>query len=107
MFKVFFAPRADKEFSKLSDKLKQSFYLEIKKLRENPFLHPQVRKIENTKFGYRLRIGRWRILFALFSKVPIRIDLVVLFLMIYLVKDMLKNMENKNIDGYKNSNLKG
>ena len=78
MFKVFFAPRADKEFGKLSDKLKQSFYLEIKKLRENPFLHPQVRKIENTKFGYRLRIGRWRILFALFSKEE-RIEIVDIF----------------------------
>jgi|AntAceMinimDraft_16_1070373.scaffolds.fasta_scaffold00428_12 mRNA-degrading endonuclease RelE of RelBE toxin-antitoxin system len=79
MFKVFFAPRADKEFGKLPDKLKQSFYLEIKKLRENPFSYPQVRKIENTKFGYRLRIGRWRILFALFSKEK-RIEIVDIFL---------------------------
>lgn len=79
MFRVFFASRADKEFSKLSDELKQKIYTELKKLSGNPFSYPQVKKIEGTKFGYRLRLGRWRILFALFPKEK-RIEIVNMFL---------------------------
>jgi len=79
MFRVFFTSRADKELSKLPLGLKQKIYEEIKILSENPFLHPQIKKIEGTKFGYRLRFGRWRILFALFSKEK-RIEIVDIFL---------------------------
>ena len=79
MLRIFFSPRAEKEFDELSVELKQEFYTEFKRLSENPFLHPQVRKIEGTKFGYRLRLGRWRILFALFSKEK-RIEIVDIFL---------------------------
>jgi len=79
MFRVFFAPRADKEFYKLPQKLKQEIYTELKKLSESPFLHPQVRRIEGTKSGYRLRLGRWRILFALFQREK-RIEIVDIFL---------------------------
>ena len=50
-----------------------------KKLSENPFFHQQIRKIEGTEFGYRLRLGRWRILFALFQKEK-RIEIVDIFL---------------------------
>ena len=79
MFRVFFSPRAGKKFDKLSAELKQEFYTEFKRLLENPFLHPQVRKVEGTRIGYRLRLGRWRILFALFSKEK-RIEIVDIFL---------------------------
>lgn len=79
MFRVYFASRADKELAELPQELKQRIYNELKVLSENPFLHPQVRKVEGTKFGYRLRIGRWRILFALFSKEK-RIEIVDIFL---------------------------
>ncbi|MDO8435906.1 MAG: hypothetical protein Q7S82_00775 [bacterium] len=79
MFQVLFSSRAEREFDKLSAALKQEFYIEFKKLSENPFLHPQVRKIEGTKFGYRLRLGRWRILFAFFQKEK-RIEIVDIFL---------------------------
>lgn len=68
MFKVTIAPRAEKEFAKLALNLKQKFFGEFKKLSVNPLNHPNVKKLRNTEFGYRLRIGRWRILFALFSK---------------------------------------
>ena len=79
MFRVFFAPRVDKEFYKLPQELKQEIYTELKKLSENPFLHPQVKRIEGTKNGYRLRLGRWRILFTLFQKEK-RIEIVDIFL---------------------------
>jgi len=79
MFQVSFTHRADKEFAELPQKIKQKLYTEIKKLSENPFSHRQVRKIEGIKMGYRLRLGRWRILFALFSKEK-RIEIVDTFL---------------------------
>lgn len=79
MFKVFIKSRAEKEFAKLPNNLKQEFYEEFKKLAQDPFHHSKVKKIKDTKFGYRLRIGRWRILFALFSKEK-RIEIVDIFL---------------------------
>ncbi len=79
MFQIFFTSRADKEFTKLPYKLKQKFYSEIKRFSTNPSFHLQVRKIKGTKFGYRLRLGRWRILFALLLKEK-RIEIVDIFL---------------------------
>jgi len=79
MFKVIITSRAEREFARLPESLKQKFYEEFKKLAVNPFIHPKVKKLRNTEFGYRLRIGRWRILFALFSKEK-RIEIVDIFL---------------------------
>ena len=79
MFRVYFTSRADRELAELPQELKQRIYNELKVLSENPFLHPQVRKVKGTKFGYSLRLGRWRILFALFSKEK-RIEIVDIFL---------------------------
>jgi len=79
MFRVYFTSRADRELNGLSQELKQRIYNELKILSENPFLHPQVRKVEGTKFGYRLRLGRWRILFAVFPKEK-RIEVVDIFM---------------------------
>lgn len=64
---------------KLSQGLRQEIYNEIKTLSENPFLHPHIRKIKGTKFGYRLRFGRWRILFAFFLEEK-QIEVVDIFL---------------------------
>ena len=79
MFRVIITLRAEKEFVKLPQNLKQKFYEEFEKLSVNPFTHPKVKKIRDTEFGYRLRIGRWRILFALFSKEK-RIEIVDIFI---------------------------
>jgi len=79
MYKVIIKPHAEREFAKLSVELKKKFYIEFKRLSINPFAHPQIKKIKDTKFGYRLRLGRWRILFALFSKEK-RIEIVDIFL---------------------------
>jgi len=64
MFKVSISSRADKEFAKLSSNLKQKFYEEFKRIAQDLFRHPNVEKIRETERGYRLRIGRWRILFS-------------------------------------------
>ena len=79
MFRVFIILRAEKEFRKIPESLRQKFYEEFEKLADNPFIHPEVKKLKDTEFGYRLRIGRWRILFALFLKEK-RIEVVDIFL---------------------------
>jgi len=79
MYKVIIKPRAEREFAKLPNDLKKKFYEEFRELSIDPFDHPQVRKIKDMKFGYRLRLGRWRILFTLFTKEN-RIDIVDIFL---------------------------
>jgi len=79
MYELIIKPRAEKEFKKLPAKLKKRFYEEFKKLSTGPFSSPQVKRISGTKFGWRLRLGRWRILFALFSKER-RIEIVDIFL---------------------------
>ena len=79
MFEVRLTKRAEREFTRLPDNLKQKFYNEFKKLSVDIFEHPQVRKIQDTEFGYRLRIGRWRILLAVFSKEK-RIEIVDIFI---------------------------
>lgn len=79
MFQVRLTSRAEREFRELPNGLKQKFYEELKRLSTDPFRHPKVKKIGGAEFGYRLRIGRWRILFALFSKER-RIEVVDIFL---------------------------
>jgi len=79
MFEVQLTKRAERGFAKLSDNLKQKFYKEFKRLSINPFGHSQVKKIQDTEFGYRLRIGRWRVLFAMFSNEK-RIEIVDIFI---------------------------
>lgn len=77
-FRIIVKERAEREFGELPQNLQQKFLEEFKRLAENPFLHPQVKKIQGISFGYRLRLGRWRILFALFPKEKI-IEIVDIF----------------------------
>ena len=79
MFKIFFTSRAEKEFFRLPYSLKQKLYLEFEKLEVAPFTAFDVKKLKGTEFGYRLRIGRWRILLALFFKEK-RIEILDIFL---------------------------
>ncbi len=79
MYKVILKPLAEREFKKLPRELQKRFYKEFEKLSTDPFNLPNIKKVEKTKLGWRLRIGRWRILFALFSKER-RIEIVDMFL---------------------------
>jgi len=79
MYEVIIKPKAEREFGKLPKKLQKRFQEEFKKLSINPFALPRIKKIEGTKRGYRLRISRWRVLFALFSERK-RIEIVDIFL---------------------------
>jgi len=51
----------------------------LKNCLKTHFAHPNIKKIKETKFGWRLRIDRRRVLFALFPKER-RIEILDIFL---------------------------
>ena len=79
MFELYFRPRALKELKRIKkdDQLKINSALDI--LKSEKFNLLDLDKIEGTQQGYRLRVGRRRILFALFSREK-RIEIVDIFL---------------------------
>lgn len=67
MFKVILIPRAEREFGKLPHSLQSKLYQEFNKLEQDPF-GLDVKNIKGVKNGYRLRVGRHRVLFAILIK---------------------------------------
>ena len=51
MFRVIITSRAEKEFAKLPQNLKQKFYTEFEKLAVNPFIHPRVKNFKGLKLA--------------------------------------------------------
>lgn len=72
-----FRKRFEKVFYKLDKSTQQQIVDELEVLAKNPLDHQQVKKIVGTKIGYRLRVGRWRILFAFENNI---IDVIDLFM---------------------------
>lgn len=72
-------PRAVKKFDQLSKETQKRIFKGLRILSINPRKHRHIKKIHGSKFGYRLRLGRWRILFAVFRKEK-RIEVVDIFL---------------------------
>ena len=75
--KLVFRKRFEKVFAKLDKNTQQQIVDELEILLTNPLKHQQVKKIVGTGVGYRLRIGRWRILFAFENNI---VDVVDLFM---------------------------
>lgn len=79
-FKVYFKASTDKIFSDLPKELQQNIVEALCKLAENPFGRNQdVKKISGFTEAYRLRVGRWRILYAIYEK-KIEIEIIDIFL---------------------------
>lgn len=60
-------PNAEKQYGKLDRETRQRTRRALAELEESdqPFLHPKVRALTGTLSGdYRLRIGKWRVLFT-------------------------------------------
>jgi len=79
MFKLFFRAKA----FKILEKLERAYQLKINSalndLRLGKFTSWDIEKVQGTKYGHRLRIGRWRVFFDLFAKEK-RIEIVDIFL---------------------------
>ena len=77
MFRIYFREKAFRTLKKIGRKSQLKINsalndLSLSKSRD-------VEKIQGTEHGYRLRLGRWRILFALFQKEK-KIEIVDIFL---------------------------
>jgi len=79
MFEIYFRPRALKALKKIERDNQLRINSALDNLKLGKFNLLDLDKIEGTQRGYRLRVGRWRILFALFSKEK-RIEIVDIFL---------------------------
>lgn len=80
MYHVLFRSRFERVFKKL-DHTTQRFILNaVSELAKDPFSHPNIRLIIGTKQkAYRLRIGRWRVLYFVITKEK-TIEIIDLFL---------------------------
>lgn len=79
MFKLYFRSKALKALAKIEKKTQLEINDALDNIKLGRFENYNIRKIEGTEFGYRLRLGRWRILFALFSKEK-RIEIIDIFI---------------------------
>ncbi|MCG2690087.1 type II toxin-antitoxin system RelE/ParE family toxin [Candidatus Parcubacteria bacterium] len=79
MLQIDFTQRAEREFGKLTEKLQKKVFAQLKNLAEQGLPYKHIKKIQGKEIGYRLRVGRWRVLFALFSNEQ-RVEVVDIFL---------------------------
>lgn len=79
MFELYFRPRALKILKTLKRKLQLKVNSDLDNLKSERFTSLDIKKIQGTVHGYRLRIGRWRVLFSLFTDEK-RIEVVDIFL---------------------------
>jgi mRNA-degrading endonuclease RelE of RelBE toxin-antitoxin system len=80
MYKVVFRTRFERLFKKLDKQTQKIILDEIETLASNPFTHPQIRKIAGVaQNAYRLRVGRWRVLYFILSQQQI-LEVVDLFM---------------------------
>lgn len=68
MFEIEFKPRALKALSKTDRKMQLAISSAIDTLKQGKFDLLDMRGLRGKKYGHRVRVGRWRILFDLFFK---------------------------------------
>lgn len=79
MFELEVRPKALRALRKVERKVQLELNSALDTLRAGDFRGLDIKKIEDTKHGHRIRIGRWRILFVLFLKER-RAEIVDIFL---------------------------
>lgn len=69
MYTIIFRSRFEKEFAKIDKKNQKRIVNTLEELSKDPFHHPQVRRIAGVKqLAFRVRIGRWRVLYFVVKK---------------------------------------
>ncbi|NQV90521.1 type II toxin-antitoxin system RelE/ParE family toxin [Candidatus Uhrbacteria bacterium] len=80
MYKIVFTSRFERTFKKLDKKTQRLLLEAIEQLAQDPFNQPHIRKIIGIKQnGFRLRVGRWRILYILLTKEEV-LEVIDLFM---------------------------
>ena len=65
MFRVFFSSHAERVFAAIAREEQLRIVGELGRLAQNSTWHRRVKKLRGSENRYRLRAGRWRILFTL------------------------------------------
>ncbi len=69
MYEIIFRARFEKEFKKLDKKTQILILDKLEDLIKNPLQHPQIRRIAGVKqMAFRIRVGRWRVLYIVITK---------------------------------------
>lgn len=79
MFELEFRPKALKSLRKVERKIQLEINSTLDNLKKGKFDLLDIKTIAGKRYGHRLRVGRWRILFSLLHKEK-RIEVVDLFL---------------------------
>ncbi len=64
MIRIFFSAHGLRAFEKMPRKIRERLIQGIESLADDPLWYRRVKKLEGSEDRYRLRIGRWRILFT-------------------------------------------
>lgn len=69
MYQLLVRPKAEKNFAKLTQKIKLRVLQNLKKLENDPYQTGlDIKKLVGTKRSYRLRIGEIRVIYELYSQ---------------------------------------
>jgi mRNA-degrading endonuclease RelE of RelBE toxin-antitoxin system len=79
MFRLDFREKAVKILSQIPRDYQLKINSALDDLKLGKFSRLDIKRIGGTKYGHRLRVGRWRILFSLFAQEK-RIEIVDIFL---------------------------
>lgn len=80
MYEIVFRTRFERVFKKLDKKTQKQLFDAIEQLAIDPFKNPNVRPVSGVKQkAYRLRVGRWRVLYFVVIKDRI-VEVIDLFI---------------------------
>lgn len=65
MFRVFFSSHGESAFGALSKEVQERVIAKLAELSADPAWYRHAKKLRGSKNKYRLRVGRWRVLFKL------------------------------------------
>lgn len=65
MFHILFSSHSDRAFQHVPQEIRQHIMDKLESLATDDFWYRRVKKLHGVEDQYRLRIGRWRILFSL------------------------------------------
>ncbi|OIP97784.1 hypothetical protein AUK40_02495 [Candidatus Wirthbacteria bacterium CG2_30_54_11] len=79
MYRIFFYNHTDEVLYSLDERTQDQIIGALEQLALDPFAMAQVKKIAGTRDGYRLRVGRWRVIYLTITEDQI-INILSLFM---------------------------
>ena len=68
MFHISFSSHGDRSFNKIPQDMQQRIIQALESLVDDALWYRRVKKLQGTENQYRLRVGRWRVLFHIDNK---------------------------------------